>query len=91
MSLRSGIPHAHIDLPPLQSVEATAVSLEIGNNEVLLAAAYKPPGKPWSDGDIIHLVNLTNKFLLAGDLNTKNPTWRSHASNPRGEKLLWFN
>jgi hypothetical protein len=32
-----GIPHNHVGLPPLVSVEATGVCIPIGNSEVLLA------------------------------------------------------
>jgi hypothetical protein len=43
-------PHAHVDLP-LQSIEATGITVPIGSNEVLLAAVYKPRSKPWCDED----------------------------------------
>jgi hypothetical protein len=66
------------------------LQLHIGRrgNEVLLAAVYKPPGKPWGDEDVINLLNLRNKSLLAGDLNAKNIVWNSQVSNPSDEKLL---
>jgi hypothetical protein len=38
-----GIPHNHVDLPPV-SVEATGVSIPISNRKILLAAVYKSPG-----------------------------------------------
>jgi exonuclease III len=44
VAVRKGIPHTHVDLPPLISVEATGICIPIGNSEVLLAALYKPPG-----------------------------------------------
>jgi hypothetical protein len=56
VAVRKGIPHNHVDLPPLISVEATGVCIPIGNSEVLLAAVYKPPGRAWSDADIIELL-----------------------------------
>jgi len=68
-------------------MEAIGISVLIGSSEVLLAAVNKPPSKPWCD-DTIHLVNLRNKSVLAGDLNAKNPAWSSHTSNPSGEKFL---
>jgi exonuclease III len=43
VAVRKGIPHNHVDLPPLVSIEARGVFLPIGNNEVLLAAVSKPP------------------------------------------------
>jgi exonuclease III len=41
---RKGIPHNHVDLPPLVSVEVTGVCIPAGNREVLLAAVYKSSG-----------------------------------------------
>jgi hypothetical protein len=40
IAVRKGIPHKHVDLPPLVSVEATGVCIPIGNTEILLAAVY---------------------------------------------------
>jgi hypothetical protein len=44
VALRKGIPHNHVDLPSLISVEATGVCIPIGNSQVLLAAVYKSQG-----------------------------------------------
>jgi hypothetical protein len=40
VAVRKGIPHNHVDLPPLVSIQATGVCILISNNEVLLAAVY---------------------------------------------------
>jgi hypothetical protein len=45
VAVRKGIPHNHVDLPPLVSAEATGVCIPIGNSEVLFAAVYKSPGR----------------------------------------------
>jgi hypothetical protein len=58
---------------PLVPVEATGVSITIGNSEVLLAAVYKSPGHAWNNADVIELVSFRHKSLLAGDLNAKHP------------------
>jgi hypothetical protein len=70
------------------SVEATEVYITIGNTEVLLAVVYKSPSRTWSDADIIELLAIKQKAVLAGDLNAKNPFWNSAVSNPSGTKLL---
>jgi hypothetical protein len=44
VAVRIGIPHSHVDLPPIVSVETTRIP--IGNREILLAAVYKSPGRP---------------------------------------------
>jgi hypothetical protein len=46
VAVRKGIPHNHVDLPPLISIDATGVCIPIGNNEILLAGVYRSPGVP---------------------------------------------
>jgi hypothetical protein len=88
VAVRKGIPHNHVDLPPLVSIEAKGVCIPIGNSEVLFAAVYKPPGRAWSDADITELLSFRRRSILAGDLNAKHPFWNSADSTPSGEKLL---
>jgi hypothetical protein len=83
-----GIPHNHVDLPPLVSVEATGVCIPIGNSEVLLAAFYKSPGRDWRFTDLAELLSFRRKSILAGNLNAKPPFWNSAVSNLSGEKLM---
>jgi hypothetical protein len=88
VAVRKGIPHHHVDLPPLVTVEATGVCIPIGDSQILLAVVYKPPGRAWSDTDITELLGCRPKTILAGDLNAKNPFWNSAVSNPSGDELL---
>jgi exonuclease III len=88
VAVRRGIPHNHVELPPLVSVEATGVCIPIDNSEVLLEVVYKSPGRAWSDADIIELLNFRRKSNLAGNLNAKHPFWNSIISKPSGVKLL---
>jgi hypothetical protein len=88
IAARKGIPHNHIDLPPLVSTEATVVCKLAGNSEVLFAAVYKSPGHAWNDVDTTKLLSFRRKSLLAGDLNAKHQFWHSIVSNPSGVKLL---
>jgi hypothetical protein len=41
VAVRRGNPHAHVDVPPLRSIEAIEICVLIVNSEVLLAAVYK--------------------------------------------------
>jgi hypothetical protein len=75
-------------LTPLISVEATEVCLPVGNDEVLLAAVYKSPGRPWIDADIINLLGFKRKTILAGNLKAKHQFWNSSFSNHSGKELL---
>jgi hypothetical protein len=90
VTVRKGVPHTHVDLPPpppTVSIKTTGICTPIGNKEILLAAVYKPPGRACSDSDVIGLLYLRNKSILAGDLNAKNPIWSSRISNFSGIRL----
>jgi hypothetical protein len=71
VAVRKGIPHNHVDLPPLVSAEATGVCIPVGNSEVLLATLYKSTGKAWSNADNTELLSFRRKPILAGDLKAK--------------------
>jgi hypothetical protein len=43
-----GLPHSHVDLPPLNSIEATGVCIPIDNSEILLAAVTNLQAVPES-------------------------------------------
>jgi hypothetical protein len=55
VAVRKGIPHSHVDLPSLFSIEATGICIPINNSEMLLAAIYKFSGHAWNDTDIADL------------------------------------
>jgi hypothetical protein len=57
----TGIPHNHVDLPPLVSAEAAGVSIPIVNSEVLLAAVHNLWTMPG--------VMLTSLSSYASDIN----------------------
>jgi exonuclease III len=86
VAVRKVIPHNHVDLPPLVSVEATGVCIPLGNSEVLLAAVYI--SGPYLERHITELLSFRRKYILAGDLNAKHPFWNSAVSNSSGEKLM---
>jgi hypothetical protein len=73
VAVRKGIPHNHVDLLLLVSIEATGVCKPTGNSEVLLAAVYKSPGHASNDADITQFLSFRQKSLLEGDLNAKHP------------------
>jgi hypothetical protein len=54
-AVRKGIPHNHVDLPPLVSIEATWVCIPIDSSEALLEVVLKSPGHAWNDADTIGL------------------------------------
>jgi hypothetical protein len=46
VALRKGIPHNHVDLLPLVSIEATRVCISIGSSEVVIAIALSHQATP---------------------------------------------
>jgi hypothetical protein len=58
VAVRKGIPHNHVALPLLVSVEATGVCVPTGNREILLAAVNKSLERTWSDADTSQLLSL---------------------------------
>jgi hypothetical protein len=56
----------------------------------LLAAVYRFPVSDWADTDIIELLSLKEKTILAGDFNAKHPVWNSRISNKTGTRLLYL-
>jgi hypothetical protein len=80
---RKRIPHNVEDLFPLVSEE---VYLSTGNSQVIFGAVYKSPDHASSDADIIELLSLRIKSLLAKDLNAKY--FGIAVSKLSGEKIL---
>jgi hypothetical protein len=87
-SVTKRVPHSYVDLPPVISIEATAVCIPLGNREILLAAVYRSPVRDWCDTDINELLSLRNKTVLASYLNAKYSVWSSQISNRSGTRLL---
>jgi exonuclease III len=56
IAVKKGVPHGHVDLPPLLSIEDTGVCIPIDNTEILLVAVYKSPNNDWADTDINELL-----------------------------------
>jgi endonuclease/exonuclease/phosphatase family metal-dependent hydrolase len=69
---------------PLQSEKASPTC----NQDILLVAVYKSPGRNWNDADTTELLSFRHKCILAGDLNAKHQPWNRAVSNPSGHKLL---
>jgi hypothetical protein len=88
VAVKKGVPHSCVDVPPLISIEATAVCIPVGNKEILPAAVYRSLVRNWCDTDIIELPDLSKKAVLAGDLNAKHPVWNSQISSRSGTGLL---
>jgi hypothetical protein len=67
VAVKKGIPHTHVDVPPLLSVETTGVSISMGHTEKLIVSVYNSPLRAWRDADIAELLNLRTKSILEVD------------------------
>jgi hypothetical protein len=56
-------------------------SILIYNNEILLAAVYKSPGRAWINEKDKEFSSFRNKWILAGNMNAKHPFWNNALSN----------
>jgi hypothetical protein len=87
VAVRKGIPHSHVDLPPLISIEAAGICIPTGNSAILLAAVYKSPCRACSDASIIELLCVRGRCTLVGDLNAKHQFWNSRIPNSSGGNI----
>jgi hypothetical protein len=83
ISVKEGIPHNCVDLPPLLSAETTGVSIPMENTETFFAAVKKSPQRLCSDTEITEILDFRNKSILAGVLNAKHLIWISKFATPQ--------
>ena len=80
------LPHSRVETPPLETTEATIVSVSTtDNNNIKFVSAYRPPGRRlvWRDmRDLMELDGGTT--VLAGDLNAKHRNWGCRGTNRDG-------
>jgi endonuclease/exonuclease/phosphatase (EEP) superfamily protein YafD len=69
------------------SLETTGVIINVGREELLLAAAYHPPGGRLDRKTLNAFLTNHVPFILAGDFNAKHPAWESRVANNRGNAL----
>jgi Reverse transcriptase (RNA-dependent DNA polymerase)/Endonuclease-reverse transcriptase len=82
------VKHTPLALPPLKSMEATAISVNTGQGKKLtIISAYKKPDNIIHISDLNALMMTNMPTIMAGDLNAKHRDWNSHTENSRGNKL----
>lgn len=86
--VRRGISHHEITLPPLKSIEATAILIDTKTGPLRLIAAYKPPRSMLDTTDLDAIFQDNTPTVLAGDLNSKHSAWNSRITNPSGKILF---
>jgi len=87
--VKSNIQHAHVKIPMMSSLQATAIIVELNGLETVIGALYQSPSKPLVKEDYDKLIGLSKsgKFIFGGDLNCKHTDWNSRLTTWRGKKL----
>ena len=87
--VKSTIQHAEISMPTLNSLQATAIKIELGGLETVVGALYHSPSKPFVEEDYDKLIRLSvsKRFILGGDLNCKHTDWNSRVVTRKGKLL----
>jgi hypothetical protein len=69
------------------SIENTVLHVQLGDEEVRLAAVYKRPTSTLDTDDIGKPLNSLISTVIAGDLNAKSTSWNSSRTNSSGDSL----
>jgi len=86
--IRQGLVHYHQQPIMTNHVQMAAVIVSTNFGEIAVAAAYLPPGLPWSTPEFSNLLDqLGQKFIVGGDFNAKHRLWGSMTANARGTAL----
>ena len=87
--VRRSVVHRPIQLPPLQSLEATAAYVHLGGTEVLLVSVYHPPRRQFVVNEYLSILNLHPHVILAGDFNAKHQRWHcGPRADARGRDIV---
>ncbi|KAL5240667.1 hypothetical protein ACI65C_008077 [Semiaphis heraclei] len=68
-------------------MDSTSITIQLGNDNVRISSLYKSPKMPLQLTDLEAITNQKLKFIAAGDLNAKHPTWNSRTTNTSGNLL----
>lgn len=85
--VRQSLEHHEVDTPQLAQAEANTIELNTNMGPIRFVSIYKPPHKPLDPNDLHELLNSGKPTIIAGDLNSKHPSWNSRMSNKNGRIL----
>ena len=88
--IKSCLPYQPINLPQLETLEATAIKLLTTKEPITIISVYKSPPKELQLQDLRTLSQLNKHIIIAGDINAKNPLWNSTVPNDTGRRLEIF-
>lgn len=88
--IKYSIDHYLNTTPDLNHMEATSITVRTANGTLTLIAAYNRPNLLLLEEDLSVIFDGRNATILAGDLNSKHPTWNSRTANRNGNCLRRF-
>ncbi|GLV34030.1 hypothetical protein CBL_05050 [Carabus blaptoides fortunei] len=74
----------------MTNIEATAVIINMTSGPLRLTSVYKGSNKLLLDSELDQLLSANEPTILAGELNSKHPSWNSHLTNTSARKLRAF-
>ncbi|XP_047104476.1 uncharacterized protein LOC124732409, partial [Schistocerca piceifrons] len=79
--------HYPVQLPQLEHVEATGVTVNTSVGKITFVAAYRPPRGVLQEADFDTLLDMEGRLFIGGDFNAKSAHWNSRLTNVSGRRL----
>lgn len=90
LMIRNNLQQSEYKLPKFDNIEAVAVQINSGSGPLVIVAAYLPPKKKLTIKELQKMYNISNKFILMGDLNSKHQSWNCIVNNTNGNNLFQY-
>jgi hypothetical protein len=84
IAVRKGVPYTSKKTPNT-SLETAAIQL--ADNGPAIVGAYNPPYNYFKVSELSKILAISNKTILAGDLNAKNTVWNCNSNETNGITL----
>ena len=68
-------------------MSATFIQIQYNNHPLLIGAVYYSPNKKFLISELDSITQISNNFIIGGDLNAKNVEWNSRITTARGRIL----
>ena len=87
--VKANIQHAYVGIPMMNSLQTTAIIVELNGLEIIIGAVYQSSVKPFEEDDFDKLIGLLKrrKFIFGGKFNCKHTDWNSRLITSNGRKL----
>lgn len=86
--IKSNIDHQELPEPELDQAEANGIIVNLQSGEQLkIYSFYSPGARRLIADDLDMIMEQEGPLLVAGDFNSKHPTWNSRTTNRNGKTL----